>query len=62
MQQALEIASAHELHDVVYKVERIKNGLRECEALEHIESTVAEPVTWTEQLREVSASLAALSA
>jgi len=62
MQQALEIASAHELHDVVYKIERIKNGLRECDALEHIESTVAEPVTWTEQLREVSASLAALSA
>jgi hypothetical protein len=62
MQQALEIATAHGLHDVVFKIERIKNGLRECDALEHSESAAAEPVVWTEQLREVSASLAALSA
>ena len=62
MHQALEIASAHGLHDAVFKIERIKNGLRECDALEHIEGVAAEPVTWTEQLREVSASLAALSA
>jgi len=62
MQQALEIASAHGLHEFVFRIERIKNGLRECEALEHSESTAAEPVVWTEQLREVSASLAALSA
>jgi tetratricopeptide (TPR) repeat protein len=62
MQQALEIASAHGLHDAVFRIERIKNGLHECGALEHSESTAAEPVVWTEQLREVSASLAALSA
>ncbi len=62
MQQALEIASVHGLHDTVFKIERIKNGLRECEALDHSESAAAEPVVWTEQLREVSASLAALSA
>jgi len=62
MQQALEIASAHGLHEFVFRLERIKNGLRECEALEHLESAAAEPVVWTEQLREVSASLAALSA
>jgi len=62
MQQALEIASAHGLHEFVFRIERIKNGLRGCEALEHSESTAAEPVVWTEQLREVSASLAALSA
>jgi tetratricopeptide (TPR) repeat protein len=61
MQQALEIATAHGLHDVVFRIERIKNGLHECEALEH-ESAAEEPVIWTEQLREVSASLAALSA
>jgi len=62
MQQALEIATAHGLHEFVFRIERIKSGLRECEALEHSESTAAEPVVWTEQLREVSASLAALSA
>ena len=32
------------------------------DALEHLENAAAEPVVWTEQLREVSASLAALSA
>ena len=61
MQQALEIASAHGLHEFVFRVERIKSGLRECDALEHLENAAAEPVIWTEQLREVSASLAALS-
>lgn len=62
MQQALEIASAHGLHEFVFRIERIKSGLRGCEALELSESTAAEPVVWTDQLREVSASLAALSA
>jgi tetratricopeptide (TPR) repeat protein len=62
MQQALEIASAHGLHEFVFRIERIKSGLRECEALSHVESAAAEPARWTEQLREVSASLAALSA
>ena len=62
MQQALEIATAHGLHEFVFRIERIKNGLRECEALAHLESAAAEPVIWTEELREVSASLAALSA
>jgi hypothetical protein len=62
MQQALEIATAHGLHEFVFRIERIKNGLRECDALEHLESGTAEPVVWSDQLREVSASLAALSA
>jgi hypothetical protein len=62
MRQALEIATAHGLHEFVFRIERIKNGLRECEALANIESAAAEPAKWTEQLREVSASLAALSA
>jgi hypothetical protein len=50
------------LHEFVFRIERIKSGLRGCEALELSESTAAEPVVWTDQLREVSASLAALSA
>ena len=62
MQQALEIASAHELHEFVFRLERIKGGLRECEALTYVESAATEPAQWTERLREVSASLAALSA
>jgi tetratricopeptide (TPR) repeat protein len=62
MRQALEIASAHGLHEFVFRIERIKSGLRECEALSHVESAAAEPVVWSEALREVSASLAALSA
>jgi tetratricopeptide (TPR) repeat protein len=62
MQQALEIARAHGLHEFVFRIERIKSGLRECEALAQVESTAAEPAKWTERLREVSASLAALSA
>jgi tetratricopeptide (TPR) repeat protein len=62
LQQALEIASPHGLHEFVFRVERIKSGLRECEALAYVESAATEPAQWTEQLREVSASLAALSA
>jgi tetratricopeptide (TPR) repeat protein len=62
LQQALEIASAHGLHELVFRIERIKSGLRECEALEQVESHAAEPLVWSEALREVSASLAALSA
>jgi hypothetical protein len=50
------------LHDFVFRIERIKSGLQGCEALNHVESAAAEPAKWTEQLREVSASLAALSA
>lgn len=61
MSRALEIASAHELHEMVFRIERIKNGLRDCEALAASESTQAEPATWSDALKEVSASLAALS-
>ena len=60
--RALEIASAHALHEMVFRIERIKNGLHECEALAHVEGAAAEPAVWTEAVREVSASLAALSA
>ena len=62
MRQALEIASAHGLHELVFRIERIRNGLRECEALAQVESHAAEPAVWTEALREVSASLAILNA
>jgi tetratricopeptide (TPR) repeat protein len=61
MEQALEIASAHGLHELVFRIERIKSGLRACESLVECERTAAtEPVRQTEALREVSASLAGL--
>jgi tetratricopeptide (TPR) repeat protein len=62
MQQALEIATAHGLHEFEFRIERIKNGLHECEALSQVESHAVEPAMWTDALREVSESLAALSA
>jgi tetratricopeptide (TPR) repeat protein len=61
MQQALEIASASGLHEVEFRIERIKNGLRDCEKALQVESqAAAEPVFETQELREVSASLAQL--
>ncbi len=60
--RALDIAVAHELHEMVFRIERIKSGLRDCEALEQVENHAAEPAVWTEAVREVSASLAALNA
>jgi tetratricopeptide (TPR) repeat protein len=62
MGRALDIAVAHELHEMVFRIERIKSGLQDCEALAQVESHAAEPAVWTEALREVSVSLAALSA
>src|SRR5204862_227746 len=58
MQQALEIASSARLHEFEFRIERIKNGLRDCESLLQGEQTAAtEPVFDTQELREVSASL-----
>jgi tetratricopeptide (TPR) repeat protein len=62
MGRALDIAVAHELHEMVFRIERIKSGLQDCEALAQVESHAAEPAVWTEAVREVSASLAVLSA
>jgi tetratricopeptide (TPR) repeat protein len=62
MSRALDIAVAHDLNEMVFRVERIKTGLQDCEALAQLESHAAEPAVCTEALREVSASLAALSA
>jgi len=62
LRRALEIATAHDLHEFVFRIERILGGLRDCGAPEEIESTASEPVVaTTEALKEVSTSLAALS-
>jgi hypothetical protein len=62
LRHALEVASAHELNEMIFRIERISEGLRECEAPDEIEHAIAEPLLQSDALREVSASLAALSA
>ncbi|PYO34595.1 MAG: hypothetical protein DMD74_10265 [Gemmatimonadetes bacterium] len=58
MQEALEIASEHKLHALEFKIERIKSGLNDCVACQGMPT---ETVLQTPAVREVSASLAALS-
>ncbi|HYK83390.1 MAG TPA: hypothetical protein VEU55_09640 [Gemmatimonadales bacterium] len=61
MGKALEEASAAGLHELEFRIERIKNGLGDCAQQPHVEApAVAEPAFDTEELREVSASLAQL--
>jgi tetratricopeptide (TPR) repeat protein len=61
LEKALEIATAADLHEFEFRIERIKNGLRGCETVVQGEpSAAAEPVFDTQELREVSASLAQL--
>jgi tetratricopeptide (TPR) repeat protein len=61
MRIALEIASAHGLHELEFRIARIRQGLRDCEAmLECGRIAGAEPIERTEALRDVSASLASL--
>jgi tetratricopeptide (TPR) repeat protein len=60
--EALRIASANQLHALEFKIERIKTGLRDCEVqVRGCQETLTEPVLQTDAVREVSASLAALS-
>ena len=58
MGEALEIASKHQLHAHEFKIERIKRGLRDCATCQAMPT---ETVLQTPAVREVSASLAALS-
>ncbi len=62
MQEALDVASENRLHALEFKIELIKNGLRDCEAEVKAGSHAAtDPVWQSEAVREVSASLAALA-
>jgi tetratricopeptide (TPR) repeat protein len=61
LHHALEIAVAHELHELVFRIERILAGVSECGAPDETESAATEPKQ-TESLRDLSASLAALGA
>jgi tetratricopeptide (TPR) repeat protein len=62
LRRAHEIATAHGLHELVFRIERVSNGLRDCETLDEFESSRAEPVVTNDALRDVCASLAALGA
>jgi tetratricopeptide (TPR) repeat protein len=61
LRHALEIALAHELHEMVFRIERLLAGLKDCGAPDYTESAESTSVIQTDSLREVSASLAALS-
>jgi tetratricopeptide (TPR) repeat protein len=60
LRRALEIATTHELHEFVFRIERLINGLQDCRTPGELEDRIPEPVDTTQALREVSASLAAL--
>jgi len=61
MARALEVAGAAGLHEFEFRIARIKGGLVGCEKLQQVEPpAVPEPVLDTQELREVSASLAQL--
>lgn len=58
--RALEIATTHDLHEFVFRIERLIDKLQDCATASELEGAAPEPVGTTEALREVSASLAAL--
>ena len=60
LRKALEIATAHDLHELVFRIEPILAGAKDCGAPEHLESAAPEIDHVIESLREVSASLATL--
>jgi tetratricopeptide (TPR) repeat protein len=62
LSEALAIAARHGLHEFEFRIERIRDGLSDCEAAAQAdESAVAAPVVHDQAVREVSASLAALA-
>jgi tetratricopeptide (TPR) repeat protein len=61
--RAHKVAEDAGLHEFVFKIERIKDGLRVCEeALGATSTADAEPVTQSEAVRKVSASIAHVAA
>ena len=60
LRRALDIAASHGLHEKVFRIESLINGLQDRAILNEAEAAVPEPTNIAEALREVSASLAAL--
>lgn len=62
LNHALAIAQTHGLHEFEFRIERIRAGLRDCEASEVFEhDTDAEPAAQESPLKAVSAALASLT-
>jgi tetratricopeptide (TPR) repeat protein len=61
MEEGLAVAREHQLHGLEFRIERIKSGLRDCEAEINAGQAVTEPEWSSEAVKEVSASLAALA-
>jgi len=59
--EGLAIASRHGLHEFEFRVERILNGLSECQVAAAADEAPPAPVYHSPAVREVSASLAALA-
>jgi len=60
LRQAHEIATAHGLHELVFRIEPILSGSKDCGAPDEVESAAPAPAYPSESLNEVSASLAML--
>jgi len=60
LRQAHEIATAHGLHELVFRIEPILKGSKGCGAPEEVESAAPAPAYPSKSLEEVSASLATL--
>jgi tetratricopeptide (TPR) repeat protein len=61
LRKSLEIATAHGLNELVFRIEPILAGAKDCGAPDHVESAAPEFGSGIESLREVTASLATLS-
>jgi len=62
LHHAQRVAHTHGLHEFEFRIERIRTGLRDCEALTAAEhDAVTEPAIPEEALAEVTAGLTALS-
>lgn len=62
LRTALTIAEGAGLHELVFRIERINSGLRDCrEVCETPSQTIAEPASHSPAVREVSAALAYLA-
>jgi hypothetical protein len=60
LEQALDIATAHGLHEMEFRVERILAGTEDCGAPDAAESAAPRSGTHSAPLKEVADSLAAL--
>ena len=60
LRHALEIATAHGLNELAFRIEPILEGSKDCGASEYAESAAHAPAYPSESLQEVSASLAML--